>query len=182
MYAGWRIKRWETPVVDLDRTLMVSLTDAKQELVIVFEGSPPSRSRWRVRFRDYPAYRNIDELHRANLWLWLDESGQRCGATFIVDEQTRFASWDAPSLDVFEPKVRYFVIATNDDVIEVLSAAEPIWDAIEAARVDEPLPGKSVHLHFGEDDGEIRRLGEDLESRTKKRGSLNRAAKSTSAS
>jgi len=70
-------------------------------------------------------------------------------------------------VDVFEPKVRHFVIATNDDVIEVLSAAEPIWEAIEAAGVDEPLPGKSVHLYVGEDDEEIRRLGEDLESRKK---------------
>lgn len=162
MYKGWRITRWDTPVVDLDRLLMVSLTDAQRELVVVVEEHNSSRRRWRVRFHDYPAYRNIDEMHRTSLWRWLDESKQRCGNTFIVDEQPRLASWGCLDFDQ-----RHFVIVTSDDVVEVVSGAEPIWEAIEAGGVDDPPPGKSTHLHLGEDDEKIERLMEDLKSRKK---------------
>ncbi len=159
MYEGWQISRWETPVVDVDRLLMVSLTDANRELVIVLEGPRPlGRPRWRVTFRHYPAYRNIDESYRVKLWKWLDDSEQRCGFTFTVDETSRFASWGTGYLEDVAPNARHFVIATEDDVIEVLSVEEPMWHALEPARPEEPLPGKAQHLYAGEDDAVIRRM------------------------
>lgn len=165
MYKGWRITRWETPVVDMDRILMVSLADTHRELVVVVEDpSAPGRPRWRVRFRDYPAYRNMDESYRLDLWGWLNESGQRCGTTFTVDEPSPFVSWTSASVHILD-ETRHFVIATGDDVIEVLSAGRPIWEEIAGAAPDEPMPGKSVHLYFGEDDEAIQRLEADLKRR-----------------
>lgn len=80
MYEGWQVMRWETPVVDVDRLLLVSLIDSGRELTLLLEGHDRAdRPRWRARFRGYPAYRNIDEAFRLDLWRWLDESGHAAG-------------------------------------------------------------------------------------------------------
>lgn len=166
MYEGWRISRWETPVVDENRLLMVSLTDVDRELILLLESSRGAgRQRWRVRFRQYPAYRNIDEAYRTDLWLWLDESGQRVGYTFTVEESPPLASWGAVYLHAIEPKTRHFVIATEDDVVEVLSAEDPVWEAVDPAEAEASLPGKSTHLYIGQDDAAIERLVEDVKRR-----------------
>lgn len=167
MYEGWRISRWETPVVDLDRLLMVSLTDADQELVLLLEDAR-TRDRWRVRWRGrYPAYRNIDESYRVGLWQWLHHSGQRCGSTFLVQETPVFASWETGYLEVVEPRTRHFVIATDDDVVEVLSQSEPIWETAEAPEPEAGPPGKARHLYRGEDDAEIDREFAEIMERQK---------------
>lgn len=166
MYEGWRIARWETPVVDLDRLLMVSLADVDRELVVVLESfREPDRPRWRVRFRHYPAYRNIDESYRLELWRWLDPSGQRAGSTFTVEEAPPLASWGTEYLHQAHPRTRHFVIATQDDVIEVLSMDQPIWEVAEPATKEAPVPGKAQHLFVGEDDAEIEELVRDLQRR-----------------
>jgi|GEM_PF-2297950 len=166
MYKDWRISRWETPVVDVDRLLMVSLADVGRELVMLLEClHAPGRPRWRVRFRQYPAYRNIDEAYRTELWRWLDESGQRLGFTFTVAESPPLASWGTEYLHDVVPGIRHFVVATEDDVVEVLSAEEPVWEAAVPAPVNSPLPGKAKHLYVGEDDQEIERLVEDVKRR-----------------
>ncbi len=159
MYDGWLVSRWETPVVDVERLLMVSLTDANRQLIIVLEGPRAlGRPRWRVTFGHYPAYRNIDESYRVKLWKWLDDSGQRCGFTFTVEENPKFASWETGYLEDVAPNTRHYVITTEDDVVEVLSVDEPIWQLLEPAQADDPLPEKVQHLYAGEDDAAIRRM------------------------
>jgi hypothetical protein len=154
--------------VDIDRLLMVSLADVERELVVVLESfRAPDRPRWRVRFRRYPAYRNIDEKYRLDLWRWLDESDQRCGFTFTVVETPPFSSWATGYVEAVEPTARHFVISTEDDVIEVLSADEPIWEVADAAAAGAPIPGKATHLYVGEDDAEIERLTKDIRRRQK---------------
>lgn len=166
MYEGWSICRWETPVVDEDRLLMVSLGDVDRELVLLLESArAPGRPRWRVRFRQYPAYRNIDEAYRTDLWGWLDKSGQRLGFTFTVEESPPLASWGTVYLHEVIPGIRHFVIATEDDVVEILSAEEPLWEAASPAEAGEPLPGKAEHLYVGDDDVGIARLFEDVKRR-----------------
>jgi hypothetical protein len=166
MYDGWRVTRWETPVVDAARLAMVSLTDLDHELVILLEAfHSPDRPRWRVRFRQYPAYRNVDEAYRTNLWQWLDQSNQRVGFTFTVDESPRFASWGTVYLHDVVPGAQHFVIATDDDVVEVISAQSPIWESADPAERGSPSPGKSRHLYVGEDDAEIEQLIADVKGR-----------------
>lgn len=168
MYEGWRISRWESSVVDQNRLRMVSLTDDNLELVLLLESPQmPDRQRWQVRFRQYAGYRNIDEAYRLGLWQWLDDSDQRCGFTFTVQESPQFASWAADYLHAVAPEVRHYVIATEDDVVEVLAAVEPIWEAADPAQPDSPLPGKAKHLYIGEDDAEIERLVVDLRDRNR---------------
>jgi hypothetical protein len=171
VYEGWRVDRWETPVGDVDRLLMVSLVDATRELTAIFEASwMPSRPRWRVRFRDYPAYRNIDEAYRNELWRHIRESGQECGRTFTVQESPSLQSWGTESLHEVRPGIRHFVIATMDDILEVLSASEPVWEEAPCAHDGDPMPGKAGHLFVREDQAQIERLMSDLRSRNKPRG------------
>ena len=166
MYEGWKISRWETPVVDEDRLRMVSLADVDRELVLLLEsGRATGRPRWRVRFRQYPAHRNIDEAYRTDLWHWLDKSGQRRGFTFTVEESPLLTSWGTVHLHEVIPGVRHCVIATEDDVIEGHSAEEPIGEEATPAEAGEPLPGKARHLYRGEDDEEIDRWVEDMKRR-----------------
>jgi hypothetical protein len=168
MYEEWVITRWETPVGDIDRLLMVSLIDRQGELQLVVEAFRASnRPRWRVTFRDYPAYRNIDERYRDALWRWLDASAQRCGTTFTVRESPAFSSWGATYLGDVNRHLRHFVVSTADDVIEVLSAGEPVWEVSEAAGAADPLPGKARHLYLGEDDAEIAELAAELKRRNR---------------
>jgi len=163
MYEQWLIARWDTPVVDIDQLLMVSLVDSRGELTLTFEAfRSPERPRWTVRFGKSLGYRNIDEAYRLGLWRWLDQSGQRCGHTFLVQESPKLASWATEYLHEVIPSVRHFVIATEDDVIEVLCANEPSWEVAPPAKHDDPLPGKTLHLYAGEDDEEIERQLSDL--------------------
>ncbi|WP_145067018.1 hypothetical protein [Engelhardtia mirabilis] len=145
---------------------MVSLADVDRELVLLLEsGRGSDRPRWRVRFKQYPAYRNIDEAYRTDLWSWIDSSGQRLGFTFTVEESPPLASWGTVYLHEVVPGIRHFVIATEDDVVEVLSAEEPVWEVARPAEAGEPLPGKARHLYLGEDDVEIDRLVADVKRR-----------------
>jgi hypothetical protein len=149
--------------------LLVSLVDAGRELTLLLEGHRNSgRPRWLVRFRDYPAYRNIDEAFRVDLWKWLDESGQRCGFTFTVIESPPLASWETGYLHEMPPGVRHYVVATEDDVVEVLSHCAPTWEEVEPASPSDPIPGKSTHLYVGDDDTEIEQLREDLQRRNRR--------------
>lgn len=166
MYAGWRIARWETPVVDVRHLLMVSLVDDGEELVMLFEAfRAPGRPRWRVRFQQHVAYRNIDEAYRLGLWRMLDDTDQRCGFTFTVEESPPLDSWSTEYLHEFHPTTRHYVIATEDDVVEVLTPDAPVWEIAEPAAEGAPLPGKSRHYYAGEDDDEIQRVKDEIKRR-----------------
>jgi hypothetical protein len=171
MYDNWTVTRWETPVVDIRRLLLVSLVDANHELTLILEASSSQcRARWRVRWRRYPGYRNLDEAFRTQLWQRLDESGQRCGWTFTVEETPPLASWDSSGyLAGMWSGARHYVIATDDDVVEILSDEAPTWETLPPAAVDEPPAGKSTHLYMGEDDAEIQRVFAETKDRQRSR-------------
>jgi hypothetical protein len=169
MYDGWVVTRWDTPVSDVAELYLASLTDARRELTLVLEGPLASgRPRWRVEFQDYPGYRNLDEAFRVELWQWLDMSGQRCGSTFVVSEPLPLASWATSGLHQLYPGLRHYVVATMDDVIEVLAAREPSWTVVEPAGLRDPPPGKSTHLFLGRDDDAIARLEQEIKSRERR--------------
>lgn len=127
MYKNWKIKKWETPFSSVKSLTMVSLVD-KGSLKILLEASrEKGRPRWEVAFKRVPAYRNILEEYRLSLWEYLDKTSQRCGNTFeVVDSSwiSELAKQEALLLFKNE-KLHHYVIATEDDVLEVLSDEEP---------------------------------------------------------
>jgi len=159
MYHDWQIERWETPVVDCNRLLLLSLVDAGRELVMIFVAR---NSKYCVRFSNYQAYRNIDEAYRTDLWHWLDKSNQRCGFTFLVKENPPFHSWGTVYLHTVLPDVRHYVIATDDDAVEVLSTCVPKWEPKMHTSDGDSNAGKSTHLYIGDDDARINELMADI--------------------
>jgi hypothetical protein len=164
MYEGWRIERWDTQLSDRSAVLMVSLVDEKQLTVTVEDTRSPKRERWQFVFARYPAYRNILEEHRMGLWHHLDQSGQRCGYTFIVLDSPWIESFRPQEslLDAFYPTLKHYVIATDDDVIEVLSPEPPLVVYLGSAPQDAPMPGKSNHLYYPKDKQEIEQMVQDI--------------------
>jgi hypothetical protein len=129
MYEGWRLERWETPVSDAESVGMVSLADGNEGLAITLDARDSRHRwhRWRLVFERHPAYRNIMEEFRLELWRHRDETGQRCGWTFVVPDSPWVAAFklDEELLEVWYPTIKHFVISTEDDVVEVLSPEPP---------------------------------------------------------
>ena len=164
MYRGWKVKRWDTPVSDINDLAMVSLLDRARRLDMIVQSlRDPSRRRWRMRFEDYSAYRNTDELYFVDLWRWLDESDQRCGSTFIFEA----SSWNDTNsgLPHMDTQARHYVVATIDDVLEVVSGREPVWEEIAPAKPDSSPPGKADHLFLPDDREEVELFIKDIQAR-----------------
>ena len=158
-YHHWSIRRWETPVSDVQRLTLVSLSDCNASLDVTVEASWESpRRRWKVQFSRYPAFRSTDEMHLQQLWGWLDGSSQRCGSTFTV--------LNSPWIDeVLVDYPIHYVLCTLDDIIEVVSEKEPVWQPLEDAPEDAPIPGKVQHLFLPEDEAEVEKLVQDIRDR-----------------
>jgi len=123
MYEDWKIERWETPVSHECLLSIMSLTDDGEKLTIVVGGLPNKHIRF--VFTDYPAYRNIQELYRTELWNKLYQ--KNLGSTLIVSESEWVESFRQSKelLDVYHPNAVHYMICTDDGCVEVLSNEPP---------------------------------------------------------
>lgn len=144
MYENWKIKDWQTPILEIEDLQMVSLSDDNCSLTIVVQGLlDPERRRFRISFSRYPAYRNINEDYRNELWNILSKKIGKWGRTFIVSNSPWIQSFSNETLLFIYPQIIHYVICTEDDVIEVLSPEPPEIVEIEPADKNDELPGKS---------------------------------------
>jgi len=146
MYETWIIERWNTPLSALQSVAMVSLIDDGQ-LSITFEAPrEPGRPRWRVTFENAPGYRNLLEEYRLELWHHIDSTQQRCGNTFTVANSPWLAELRQHEgiFDAHHTSAAHFVFLTEDDVVEVLSSAQPVIDFLGSTSDGVPLAGKST--------------------------------------
>jgi len=88
----------------------------------------------------------------------LDETGQRCGSTFLAEEPVVFESWGTEYLHFTENGLIGYVLCTEDDVIEVLSAKEPEWIEVSSGEGTPPLPNSQNHLYMSEDKEKIQEI------------------------
>lgn len=152
MYEGWKITRWETPIVEIGQLLLVSLLRTGRDLILEFEAfRDPARPRWQVKFTQCDAFRCIDEAYRLNLWKMIDETGQRCGFSFLAEEPDPFGSWGTMYLHEWQKGLKCYVLCTEDDVVEVLTARDPEWREIASGAGKEPLPQSGSHFYLPED-------------------------------
>ena len=163
-YLRWRIARWPTPVSDIRAVAMASLIDDGTLRITLEATRLVPRERWCISFERYAGYRNIMEEYRLELWRHLDESRQRCGNTFTVEDSSWIAeiSRDEPLLLVHMKGLQHYVITTEDDVIEVLSPGPPDVIALGAVDTSVPVAGKSQVLYHPEDSTEIEKLKKEL--------------------
>ena len=130
MYDGWKPRRWETPVSDVQGLMMVSLVD-DGTLTITLEDE--RNRRFQFRFSNYPVYRNILEEYRTKLWDLVKGMQGPLGQTWLVLDSPWIASLQEaePLLEIHSPNLKHYVVCTGDDVIEVLSNEKPIVKEVE---------------------------------------------------
>ncbi len=131
---GSAAERWETPVSGAGSLRLVALADdGVLRLTLEDAGSVPPR-RWRFTFTDVAGYASVREEYRLGAW--------RSGASAAdVGWTTRLpgSPWieslrrAEPLVDVHHPRLTHYRIATEDDMIDVLSALPPRIEEIGAA-------------------------------------------------
>jgi hypothetical protein len=87
-----------------------------------------------VTFLNYPAYRNIDESYRTELWQRRQQLNDpdATGWTLVVPDSPWIREFaNEPILESFNPGLVHYMIATENDVIEVLSNEEPAVKRID---------------------------------------------------
>lgn len=115
---------------DANHLCMESLQDRSGllEIELADHWNNAATARFKVTFRNYPAYRNIDELYRVELWERRKQMAHAdaTGWTLIVPDSPWLREFtNEPVLDFFNPGIVHYLIVTENDVIEVLSNEEP---------------------------------------------------------
>jgi hypothetical protein len=131
MYENWKFERWETPISNERFVSMISLVDDGDRLSVVV-GSLPGRKDVQFIFTEYPAYRNIQELYRTELWSKLSEK-EELGNTFIIPQSQWLASLKYEGLEIYFPNIVHYMICTEFGCVEVLSGTAPEIKEIEAS-------------------------------------------------
>jgi len=131
-YTDWQIEKWSSPVSECDNLFLESLFDGKRLNdyrleILLTTGDRDDSPKYQFTFDAYPAYRNIVEEYRLELWTHLDNTKQRCGWTYTVPDSPWISELhrSEPLLSENYPTLRHWVIATWDDVVEVLSPTPP---------------------------------------------------------
>ncbi|MEX1255946.1 MAG: hypothetical protein WEE64_16570 [Dehalococcoidia bacterium] len=135
---------------------MVSLVDDGELSVTVQGIRDPEARRLRFTFSRFPAYRNIMEEYRLELWERLSGTQDQLGRTLIVADSPWVAALreKEPLLGVHRPTLVHYVICTEDDVVEVLAPDPPEMTWVEPGAPSESV-GKSLILRHPDDRPQI---------------------------
>jgi hypothetical protein len=164
----WVVDRWETPFSDLESLVMVSLLDDGQLTVTVEDARSKPRRRWRITFAHAPVYQNVLEEYRLELWARIAAEapvGHGCTLRIPDSPWLRELREREPLIDVLDPGLLHWQIATEDDVIDVLSSESPLVEEIEPAAEGEAPAGKSTVYYHPDDQREIESALDDLGKR-----------------
>ena len=121
-YNNWEPKKWKTDLSELDYLFFESLSDSEKGLVITLSNSQDVN--FEVIFKNYPAYRNVLEEYKLNLWAIRDKKWFEIGNTWIVEN----SDWlnqlekDESLITHHEDKLKHYLICTQSAVIEILSS------------------------------------------------------------
>lgn len=125
MYDNWRFEKWVTPISSMRTVILESLQDGSDGLTVIVETDEKPEVDIRVSFyfAKAPAYRNIQESYRTELWAKL---GREMPGTPWSSLRVFGADWaEALRQEPLFPEIKHFMISTVDDVIEVLTPDEP---------------------------------------------------------
>ncbi|HVF86184.1 MAG TPA: hypothetical protein VM866_01280 [Pyrinomonadaceae bacterium] len=127
MYENWKFERWESRISNERLLSVLSLVDDGEELSIIVTGL--SGKHISFVFTDYPAYRNIQELYRTELWNKLRR--KNFGSTLIIPESEWITSFKREVMEVYHTAPVHFMICTGDSCIEVISSEVPKISEVE---------------------------------------------------
>jgi hypothetical protein len=138
-YADWQIRRWETPASDFGSARRELLRD--DDVLIVILQCGVTRRRVQFTFTGERIYQNINETYLSGLWAVRPPG---LGATWHVESSDfwRALTSDPLAAEMFKQR-REYVFLTEDDVIQVISVAEPRIDELAPADPASGLPGLS---------------------------------------
>jgi len=150
MYENWNLTRWETSLSDAPSLRMEYLLDRDAQdgaLELVLQSvSTTERIRCQITFVRYPAYRNILEEFRLELWARRDtiSTAYALGCTMIVPNSPWIRELGKePLLMIRNKNLVHYMVVTEDDVIEILTDETPIIEVLGPVESDAPIPGKS---------------------------------------
>jgi hypothetical protein len=127
MHESLLCVRWETPVSDAN-VLMMKLCSQNGELDITLDRSSVSETQRQIQigFRKVSAFRCILEKFRIELWN-SHSANERPGRTFIIENSPWIAELKTsePIFSALNKDTRHYVIATDWDVVEILSSHAP---------------------------------------------------------
>ncbi len=128
-YLDWKCIRWDTPVSDAQGLMLESLNVNGGGLELIFDSSTTfaSTPNLKMTFGKYIAFRSMQESYMSELWGQFAKYGSP-GRTFLVEDSPWiFELAEQDSLFAATCKdARHYVMATDMDVIEVISRTSPI--------------------------------------------------------
>lgn len=125
VYSKWKIMKWPTPMSAFVNPRLESLKDGIQlEIVIQNFTHGDQRPKVEFVFSGIYSYRNINKGFRTSLWEVVPLSN--LGATWMVQNSDflDLLKADVQGAATFRD-ARHFVIATENDVIEIVACAPP---------------------------------------------------------
>jgi hypothetical protein len=128
MSESWRCVRWETPVSDA-YVLMMKLCCKDGDLDITLDRSSVTETQGNIRFKFEKclAFRSTLEKFRTKLCN-STPANEHLGRTFIVENSPWIVELEAsePIFSHLSKNIRHYVIATDWEVVEILSTNVPI--------------------------------------------------------
>ncbi len=160
MFKGWEASRWDTPVSNLKSIAMVSLIDDGSLTITLEDLRDPKRKQWSFFFKSAPVYFNLMEEFRGEMWGEINKTGEKLGWTVMYPNSTwhKMLKESDDMLETLRPNLEHYQIATEDDVIDILSENAPIIKELKHASKDDPSPGKSSIYYRDEDSEAVEEL------------------------
>ncbi len=128
MHEALLCVRWETPVSDAN-VLMMKLCSHNGDLDITLDPSSVSETQREIQigFRNVSAFRCILEKFKTELWNG-HSANERLGRTFTIENSPWIGELEAsePIFSALNNDTRHYVIATDWDVVEILSSHAPV--------------------------------------------------------
>jgi hypothetical protein len=137
VYSKWKIIKWPTAMSAFSSPRLESLSDGMQLQIIVNNPAyGDHQPRMEFIFSGIYAYRNINRSYRNSLFKAIPTAGM--GNTWMVQNSDflDLLKEDAQGALTFKD-ARHFVILTENDVIEVVSAAPPRMRLLKADDVSD---------------------------------------------
>ena len=127
--------KWE-PVNQIPNLLYIDKLEYSKEGLKIFLKEEPNNMtrRLKIRFKYFLGFRNFDETYRLKTISEDENFSMQTPWTLFVAEKDEFINWiNVETYDMFEGvrSFKNYIIATPDDILEIITDSEPIAEWIK---------------------------------------------------